>query len=81
MSVFTILLRVAYALGILGVLGFGAVTAMGSARSAGCPLPPDPPMMGTCTSPMDCQELCDDFYGQSTHTGLCREDQCCLCIA
>ena len=79
MSVFTMLLRVAYALGILGVLGFGAVTAMGSARSA-CPLPPDPPMMGTCTSPMECQDLCDLEYGKGNATGVCREDQCCICI-
>jgi len=81
MSVFTRLLRGAYVFGIVAALGFGAVTAVRAARSAECPLPADPPMLGTCSSQMDCQELCDDFYGQGTHTGLCREDQCCICIA
>jgi hypothetical protein len=73
--------RSAFGLGIAAALAFGGYQAFGSTARAPCDeVPPD---FGTCVVQADCQDKCDNYYGEGNALGFCEPYQgqlCCICI-
>lgn len=74
----------AFGLGIAAALAFGGYQALASPRA---PTPCDwnPPDFGPCSSQAECQDRCDNYYGEDEYLGFCEYseppgDYCCICV-